>query len=121
MTRIFVLDDDLDVCQSVGDIVGAWGFDPCLSQSYADMVSRGAEVLACEHALLDINLGPGQPSGIEACRWLRDNGFARPIVLMTGHAADHPLVKQALTAGPGQLLRKPFGLGELRRILAAPV
>jgi FixJ family two-component response regulator len=117
MRRIFILDDDLDVCQSVGDIVGMLGLDPRLSQSYADMVSRAGEVLACERALVDINLGARQPSGIDACRWLRDNGFARPVVFMTGHAADHPLVKQALTSGPSQLLRKPFELGDLRRVL----
>src|SRR6187431_3181328 len=42
--------------------------------SYKELVALGNEVLACDAAILDINLGPHQPSGLDAYQWLRHQG-----------------------------------------------
>jgi FixJ family two-component response regulator len=69
----------------------------------------------CETVILDINLGPGEPSGLDVYRWLREQGFAGRIVFLTGHAADHPLVSQAYRLG-AHVLQKP---ARIQRLLAA--
>src|SRR5262245_8851680 len=63
--------------------------------SYEELVALGREVVECEVAILDINLGPNQKSGIDAYSWLRDNGYKGRVVFLTGHASSHPLVVEA--------------------------
>ena len=58
-------------------------------------MAREAEVLAARLAFLDINLGAGQPSGLEVQRWLAAKGFTGKTVFMTGHGDGHPLVAKA--------------------------
>jgi FixJ family two-component response regulator len=58
-------------------------------------------------AFLDINLGPAQPSGVDAYRWLRDKGFNKPIFFLTGHASTYPLVAEAELLGDAKVLSKP--------------
>ena len=43
--------------------------------SYEELVALGEEALGCGVAILDINLGPNRPSGIDAYRWLRQKGM----------------------------------------------
>ena len=64
--------------------------------------------LGCGLALLDINLGAGVPSGLDAYRWLKDNGFPGRTVFLTGHARSHPLVREARELTHVQVLSKPI-------------
>ena len=63
--------------------------------SYDALVALGDEALRCGVAILDINLGPNRPSGIDAYAWLRRSGYTGRIVFLTGHASSHPLVVEA--------------------------
>lgn len=90
----------------------------CVS-SLAQVKSLGDALQQLDTALLDINLGQGQPSGLDVARWLRDNGFASRIIFITGHAPDHPLVKQA-AGQSGSILEKPVIPSELLRIVRQP-
>ena len=69
-------------------------------------------------AILDINLGPGRESGIDAYRWLRGHGYEGRIAFLTGHGRNHPLVVDALRAGDATVHDKPVTLGEFRAMLA---
>jgi FixJ family two-component response regulator len=68
-------------------------------------------------AILDINLGEGQPSGLDAYHWLRESGFEGKIVFLTGHARSHPLVSQARQAGKVVILEKPTTMERLLSML----
>ncbi len=46
-------------------------------------------------AILDINLGVAQPTGIDAFHWLRAQGMQEPIFFLTGYSESDPLVKDA--------------------------
>jgi DNA-binding response OmpR family regulator len=62
--------------------------------------------------LLDVNLGAGQPSGIDAYRWLREHSFPGRIVFLTGHATTSPEVIAARSHGQ-TVLEKPIDIVKL--------
>jgi FixJ family two-component response regulator len=85
--------------------------------SYEELAALGKEALRCSVAILDINLGPGRRSGIDAYAWLRDHGFQGRIVFLTGHASSHPLVVEAQRIGDAEIFSKPIEPDRLRSIV----
>jgi len=85
--------------------------------SYNELVALGDEVLACDAAILDINLGPDQPSGIDAYEWLRHQGYPGRIVFLTGHASTHPLVIEATRIGDAEIFPKPIDADQVQSVV----
>lgn len=109
VARVLVLDDDADFRDVFGEtLAGLDVSSRVVVASLADLKRHEVEALACDLAILDINLGPDQPSGIDACRWLLERGFARRIVFLTGHAASHPLVVEAAKFAQAAIVAKPL-------------
>lgn len=109
MLRVLVLEDDGDLRSILCELLSLSGADACVSAgSFEELRRKGAEALGCGLALLDINLGAGVPSGLDAHRWLQDNGFPGRTVFLTGHARSHPLVREALELKNVQVLSKPI-------------
>jgi DNA-binding response OmpR family regulator len=117
--RILMVDDDDDVVESVGDLIRLDGSHCVGLHSLSELVQRRDEALACDLAILDVNLGRDQPSGLDAFAWLRAEGFAGRVVFLTGHAIGHPFVERACSMSGAQVLQKPIMLGELRTLTAA--
>jgi DNA-binding response OmpR family regulator len=116
---ILILDDDDDLRLSVAGIFGLLGRVCVVLPSVAAMIDASQAVLRCELAILDVNLGQGVPSGIDAHSWLRGQAFGGRIVFLTGHAQSHPLVERASALGE-RVLRKPISTVELRALVDAP-
>ena len=85
--------------------------------SYEEVVALGNGVLACNAAILDINLGPDEPSGIDIYKWLRNVGYAERVVFLTGHASTHPLVVEATRIGDAEIFSKPIDPDQIRLIV----
>jgi len=85
--------------------------------SYEQLVTLGQDALRCRVAILDINLGPDRPSGIDAYAWLRGKGYTGRIVFLTGHASTHPLVVEAARIGDAEIFSKPIDPDRLRYIV----
>lgn len=80
----------------------------CLSFArFADLEKNVSAVLKTKIAILDINLGVNEPSGIDAYNWLRLMNYQGQVVFMTGHAQSHPLVLEATKTG-AVVLEKPM-------------
>src|SRR5512146_2673778 len=92
---IFVLDDDQDLREALIDLLAYLDTFCIALPSVEAMIAARDEVLACGLAILDVNLGEGRPSGIDAHLWLRERGFTGRIVFLTGHAPSHPEVARA--------------------------
>lgn len=108
MQRVLVLEDDDDLRSLLCDLLVSSGAKACVSANSLDaMVRQKEQVLGCELALLDVNLGSRAPSGLDAYRWLLENGFTGRIVFLTGHASHHPLVRQAHALTHARVLSKP--------------
>ena len=88
--------------------------------SYEEMVRQKDTVLSCSLALLDVNLGAGVHSGLDALRWLQAQGFPGRAVFLTGHAHSHPLVREAHELKDVKVLSKPVGAKELMALLKDP-
>jgi DNA-binding NarL/FixJ family response regulator len=118
MEGVLLVDNDPDVLESLRDLITFLGGGPCIALSgMAELERVGARALACELAILDINLGPGMPTGIDICTCLRAHQFPGRIVFLTGHGQGDPLVQRACQLRHARVLRKPIGLAELSALL----
>jgi FixJ family two-component response regulator len=116
--KVLLLDDDDDVRAVMSDVLHLYfDRDSLELRSFDDMVSRGDDALTCNIAILDVNLGPGRPSGVDAHHWLRHRGFRGEIFFLTGHANFHPEVQRATAVGDAHVLRKPIRVEQLGKIL----
>lgn len=121
MQRVLVLEDDNDLRTLLCDLLVASGAKACVSAGSVEaMVQQREQVLGCELALLDVNLGSGVPSGLDAYQWLRENGFGGRIVFLTGHARSHPLVRKAHEVTQARVLSKPVNAKVLMALLRDP-
>jgi DNA-binding response OmpR family regulator len=109
-----VVDDDEDVRESLALAIEALGFGDVLrASSLAAVRAAQRQALGCRLAILDINLGPSSPSGVEVLQWLRAQGFAGEAVFLTGHAATDPRVMAASKLPATRVLTKPISLDAL--------
>jgi FixJ family two-component response regulator len=115
---VLFLDDDPDLRETIIDLVQAIFDRECLGlPGYRDLVALGDRALGCSLAILDINLGPEVPSGIDAYDWLREHRFHGRIVFLTGHAGTHPLVVEASRIGDARVLTKPISFDRLKSVI----
>ena len=121
MLRVLVLEDDEDLRSILCELLSLSGTESCVSAgSFEELRRQGPEALGCGLALLDINLGAGVPSGLDAYRWLKDNGFPGRMVFLTGHARSHPLVRQAHELTQARVLSKPINAKALMALVGKP-
>jgi DNA-binding response OmpR family regulator len=115
MAAILVLEDDDDLRETIGDVFEEAG--TIKAATMREMQSQAAGVLQCRVAVLDVNLGPGEPGGLEAAAWLRNQGFKGRIIFLTGHAASYPdLVDRSRELG-AQVVEKPTQFTRLEEIV----
>ena len=115
---VAVLDDDEDILEALGGLIDLYTRTPTLClRSYAALVAARADVLDCRLAILDINLGAGQPSGVDAFRWLKGERFGGRVVFLTGHGQHHPQVREASALDGATLWRKPIEGSDLKLLL----
>ena len=74
--------------------------------SLMEFEHHSQEVLRARVAILDVNLGPNVPDGVDAFRWLLEHGFHGNILFFTGHARTNPQIAQAVGTGV-EVLEKP--------------
>ena len=109
--RVFVVDDDAAVRESLGRALRLEGYDVELAADGAEALERlesdGADV---DLVVLDV-LMPAV-DGLEVCRRLRRNGSRLPVLMLT--ARDEVADRVAgLDAGADDYVVKPFALAEL--------
>lgn len=115
---IFVLDDDDDLRKVLVDLIQRKTGRACIGlRTLGELRAHRREALACALGILDVNLGEGEPSGLDAFAWLRTERFAGRIVFLTGHAATHPLVERAAQMGHASVLHKPLETSQLLELL----
>lgn len=117
---VLLLDDDDDMLATIGDLVRLLTRRPCVTaHSLAELIARRDDALACDDAILDINLGPSEPSGLDAYAWLKEQRFAGHVIFLTGHARSHPMVARARAIDGIEVFQKPIETHELCRLLGA--
>jgi DNA-binding NtrC family response regulator len=110
-SEILVVDDDEDVRLALGDIADTFCARGWVGAgSAADVVALGPRASGFGLAIIDVNLGAGEPSGIEVLKLLRDSGFHGKAVFLTGHAQSHPTLERVASVEGVPVLAKPLGL-----------
>jgi DNA-binding NtrC family response regulator len=116
--EVLLLDDDFDVREAVAELVEILTGRDCVAvESFAAMVALAPRALGCEIALLDIELGTNNRTGIDAYRWLLAQGFAGRIYFISAHSPSDTLVNEAQRLAV--VVKKPIDNDELRRIVAS--
>jgi DNA-binding response OmpR family regulator len=115
MPRILICDDDPDIAEVMGEFFLDHGMVCVITHSFDEVVARRTEALGCTLAILDVNLGFGQPSGVDVFRWLQRERFGGTVVFLTGHAVTSSLLDGARTLGV-PILSKPVGAETLLRL-----
>jgi FixJ family two-component response regulator len=118
---VLLLDDDCDLLDSVAELIeSATGRRVWKARSLGELTALGEQALRSELAILDINLGTGVPSGLDALRWLGERRFPGRVIFLTGHAHTFPLVEEARRTEGIQVLSKPIGSPQLLALLERP-
>jgi DNA-binding response OmpR family regulator len=111
---VLLLEDDPDALEMLAMALSLVCGRECVrARSYAELMLVADSALRSTVALLDVNLGPEQPSGLDVYHWLRDHHYRGRICFLTGHAHSHPLVAKALAMGDAKLVEKPVSTEEL--------
>lgn len=117
--KVFILEDDQDLAFTYEQLVSLLtDQQTLLTHCFKEMQSKLEEILECKVAVLDIDLGENQPTGVDAFVWLRQNGFLNKIYFMTGHAQSHPLVVQAVKMSGATVLTKPVDIDRFLAVIS---
>ena len=105
-TVIHVVDDDESFRTAIARLLRAAGYDVAVYESAQLLLERLPDDGVAGCVLLDVQI-PGL-SGPELQTRLAALGSALPIVFLTGHADNHPLVVAAKRKGDAEVVSKPI-------------
>jgi FixJ family two-component response regulator len=107
--RVFIVDDDPAICESLCNLIESAGLETTQYASAEEFLeSCTPDMAGC--LLVDVRL-PGM-SGLELQNHLIKSGIAVPVIIMTAHG-DIPMVRNAMKADAVEFLTKPFQVEEL--------
>lgn len=101
---LLIVDDDQDLRGAIAEQLQAEGFDTVEASSAGEGVAKAREAKP-DLILLDVDLPDFD--GREACRRIRQDGIATPVIMLTAAAADDDTV-QGLDAGANDYVTKPY-------------
>jgi two-component system copper resistance phosphate regulon response regulator CusR len=109
--RVLIVDDDLDTCALVEDILEEEGYKVVACHSGGDALDL-LEHVPFDLVLSDIKMP--RITGIDLLRYVRRKELATQVILMTAYASVSTAI-QALRGEAFDYLIKPFSLNELRQ------
>lgn len=110
MSRILVIDDDLETCRFLAEIFQGQGWEVDAVRTAADAVAR-VEQIQYDCIVSDIRLGERR-SGLDLLREFRRTGAAPEIVLISGFGTLEIAV-EAVKEGAFDFISKPFQVQQI--------
>jgi two-component system KDP operon response regulator KdpE len=107
--RVLAVDDDPEVLETLGRILGAPEFEVFTATTGAEGLEACSEVNP--HLVL-LDVGLPDVLGTEVLRRLRASGFRRPVVMLSAMGSESDVV-EGLESGAAAYLTKPFRPGEV--------
>ena len=118
MKRVLLLDDDIDLCEVMVEMTLELGASACMAvNSLAELKKLSKIRHSFDLIFIDMNLGFGEPSGIEVYEWLRQIGYNGKVAFFSGHDRSHPMIQMALEYPNVSMLEKPPSHSELAALL----
>ncbi len=119
VSTVLLVDGVVDLREVLCEFLSMEGARCVPAASLSQVEAQADAALAAQLAILDVNLGELQPNGVDVCRWLRERGFAGPIVFLTGHAATDPRVVEASRQPNTRVLAKPVASDTIASLVAS--
>ena len=118
MSRILLVDDNVDAMQSTALLLAQWGHEVKVASDGPSAIAA-ARIWQPQLVLLDIGL-PGM-DGVQVAEALRrEPGLGRRVIAMSALYREYDNARLA-AAGVDQLLRKPLDISFLRSLLRPKV
>jgi DNA-binding NtrC family response regulator len=118
LDAVLFVDDDDDLRAVMLVALSGFGVRHVVTAaSLQEIRDRREEVLRCQLAILDINLGNGQPTGVQVHDWLRREGFTNRTIFLTGHGSSDPRVRAAASVAGPEIISKPISIAALRELV----
>jgi DNA-binding response OmpR family regulator len=117
LDAVLFVDDDEDLRAVMLVALSGFGVHVVTAASLQEIRERREEASRCQLAILDINLGNGQPTGVEVHDWLRREGFTNRTIFLTGHASNDPRVREAASLAGSEIITKPLSMAALRELV----
>jgi DNA-binding NtrC family response regulator len=115
---VLFVDDDDDLREVMRDTLQRLGVHHIVTAgSLHDLEGHRDEALGCELAVLDINLGSGEPNGVSVFEWLEHEGFHGRVVFLTGHGSKDVVVQRAACVAGSRVASKPITVAKLRDLI----
>jgi len=112
--NLLIVDDERAIREACREVGQSLGFNTFCAES-AEHAYRVMEQHPIDVVLLDVKL-PGA-NGLEALHHIKDSKPEAVVIMVTGYASVQAAV-QAMKEGARDFVTKPFGLEELRMLLA---
>ena len=109
-SRLLIVDDDAYLRTSLRQQFVAEGFHNIFDVGSATGLNTALKEANPDLILLDIQMPDG--NGVEICKRLRREGFAKPIVMLTEKNTESDII-DGLDAGANDYVTKPLRMGEL--------
>ena len=103
MPSILILEDDITFSLMLKTWLGRKGFEVSSVSSVSDARSR-IEDVSFDLILSDLRLPDGD--GIDLLKWIKENNFVIPLIMMTSYAEIQTAV-QAIKLGASDYIAKP--------------
>ena len=108
--KMLLVDDDMFLTEVLTSQLQQEGIGQILSSANIKDAKELVPTFKPDILLLDVNLPDG--SGIDLCDFLRQTGFEKPIIMLTGKGSENDVIN-GLNAGANDYITKPVRLGEL--------
>src|SRR5919206_225867 len=113
--RILIVDDDMETCRLIAELVASPGRDLQQCQTAAKAMEL-AHKEQFDLVISDINLN-GPESGLDVLKAFKEANPASEVVLISGFGTLDTAV-QAVRAGAFDYISKPFNIAEVRATVA---
>ena len=114
--KIIIVDDDVDVAESLAEIFEFDGHEVALAHNGEDAV-RAVGTQDFDFAFMDVMM-PGM-NGVECFRKIHEIRPDIKVFMMTGYSVES-LLNEATEGGASGIFFKPVAAAEVRQILADP-
>ncbi|MFC1870510.1 response regulator [Chloroflexota bacterium] len=110
---ILVVDDDIKIRNTLSDIIASRGYQ-VITVENGEKAIAALESLSLALVFLDLMLP--DLTGVEVLRRIEKKTKKPVIVIVTGYG-DDPIAMEAMSMGPLLLMRKPFRLEDVQKVL----
>ncbi len=116
MTKILVIDDELEICKQISVILSKQGYDVTYANSYKEFCDLELRNFNYDLVLVDLWLKNSTKQGIDIIEYLKNKYENLVIISFSGHANIDNAI-ESVKAGANDFIEKPFETKKLIHII----